>query len=289
MISKYFNEPHPFISNNWPLIIISSLFISLFIYLFEPFGCNTIEGNWRVFIEVGYGLVTFIVLTLFLIIFPLIFSESLNESNWTLGKEFLWFTCILFFIGIGNFYYTAFLIKSIEVSAYKLMMFQFYTLSIGTIPVTVAIMVERNTMLAHNLKIAMELNAQISSIKKPVAKAVNNIVTLYSESRKERVEVDIKSLLFIESRGNYIHIHILKGQTLEVNILRTTLKLIELACNDYPQLIRCHRGFLVNTLNVEHVKGNAQGYKLTFKDAGNEIPLARSFAKDFQYHITGSC
>lgn len=289
MISKYLKQPHPFITNNWPLIIISSLFISLFIYLFEPFGCSTIADDLRVFIELGYGLVTFVVLTFFLIVLPLLFKETFNELYWTLGKEFMWFIMILFFIGIGNFSYTAFLIKSVPVSLSALLRFQFYTLSIGTIPVTVAIMVERNVMLAHNLKLAMELNAQMSSIQKTAAEPQNEIITLFSDNRKESINVEIASLLFVESRGNYIHIHTLKEQNVEVAILRTTLKLIESTSNEFSQLIRCHRGFLVNTLNILQVKGNTQGYKLTFRATDIEIPLARSFAKSFQNHFTRNC
>ena len=102
MIFNYLKQPHPFITNNWTTVILMSLFIALFMYVFEPFGMNMNKSEYKTLIELGYGLVTFVVLTIFLIILPLIFKNVLCEQNWTIGKELLWFSTILFVIGIGN-------------------------------------------------------------------------------------------------------------------------------------------------------------------------------------------
>lgn len=100
---KFLKQPHPFITNNWATVISISLFIALFMVVFEPFGMSISEREEQTFIELGYGLVTFVVLTLFLIVLPRVFKNSLSEQNWTIGKEFLWFSTILFVIGIGIF------------------------------------------------------------------------------------------------------------------------------------------------------------------------------------------
>lgn len=166
--------------------------------------------------------------------------------------------------------------------------FQFYTVVVGIIPISIAIIIERNILMARNLQMAIELNNQIQHIKKPASFIENESIQLFSDTKKESISIPISSLLFVESRGNYIHIHSLKNGRVDIDILRTTLKLIESSSDKFPQLMRCHRGFLVNTLNVSHVNGNSQAYKLSFKDTDIEIPLARSCAKEFQEHLSSS-
>lgn len=285
---KLLKEPHPFISNNWGAVISISIFISLFMYVFEPFGMNLNTSENKIWIELGYGLVTFVVLTIFLILLPLILKSSLSEQNWTIGKEFLWLSAILFVIGIGNFLYTTCVVNANYSYLLLFLAFQFYTYVVGIILLTIVLIIERNILMARNLKMAIELNKQIQHIKKPTSSLENELIVLYSDTKKESVSIPISSLLFIESRGNYIDIHSINNGKVQIDTLRTTLKLIESSSHKFYQLMRCHRGFLVNTLNVSHVSGNSQAYRLSFKETDIEIPLARSCAKEFQEHLS-SC
>jgi DNA-binding LytR/AlgR family response regulator len=51
---------------------------------------------------------------------------------------------------------------------------------------------------------------------------------------------------------------------------------VEEALAPYPQFFRCHRAYIVNLAAVEHVSGNAQGYKLHLKDVAELIPVSRN-------------
>ncbi|MBP8849665.1 MAG: LytTR family transcriptional regulator DNA-binding domain-containing protein [Breznakibacter sp.] len=50
----------------------------------------------------------------------------------------------------------------------------------------------------------------------------------------------------------------------------------------YPEFIRCHRGYMVNLLNIKSVEGNSQGYRLGFNGTNTEVPVSRAFTKIFQ-------
>lgn len=282
MLLKYLRQPHPFMGNNWYLIIISSIFIACFMIIFQPFGLNNYANPNKNSILLGYGAVTFLVLTFHLVILPTLFKTLFNELNWTILKSLVWFSIILISIGIANFAYSACFIGKIENILSTLLAHQFYTFAIGIIPLAVSTIILQNTLLSRNLMTSNKINDQLNAIRIPITERANETLYLFSESRKEKISINISSLLFIESRGNYIHIHSLNDKSIKVATLRTTLKLIETESNEFPQLIRCHRGFLVNAFNVIQVSGNSQGYKLTFKDSDIQIPLARGSAKDFQ-------
>jgi DNA-binding LytR/AlgR family response regulator len=51
---------------------------------------------------------------------------------------------------------------------------------------------------------------------------------------------------------------------------------------EYSMIYKTHRSYLVNLNYVEHVTGNAQGYKLHLNSHEEKIPVARNSIKNFE-------
>ena len=105
---KYINQPFPKAENKWKTIVFVSLFVALFLIVFQPFGINLMEKTYaKIIFLLGYGLITFIVLIIDLIILESIFPNFFKERNWVIWKEFIWLLWVIFSIGLGNAIYTA--------------------------------------------------------------------------------------------------------------------------------------------------------------------------------------
>lgn len=101
-IIAYLNQPFPKSESKWKVIISISLFVALFLIIFRPFGINFFQSNFKLLILSGYGLVTFCILIIDLIILENIFIKLFNERNWKIWKEFIWLFWVIFTIGLGK-------------------------------------------------------------------------------------------------------------------------------------------------------------------------------------------
>jgi len=276
MIKQYLNQPYPLYGRSWKIIVAIGLFISFFMVSFEPFGLSSYQNNYRLYVEIGYGAVTFLTLLLYHFTFPLLFRKEYNASRWTVLKQIIWQIWVLFSIGFANFLYSSFFFHF--ANNYKaLLYYQFYTMSVGTIPVLLITVIIQNRMLAENLKIANDYNIDFAS------RAENRLeeerVCLMAENNKDKLEVNSSDLIYITSTGNYIQVFYNKGNDLKSILLRNTLKQVESQLKDSHFMIKCHRAFLVNRNKVIRVKGNSQGLRLVLNCTDEEIPVSRNLSK----------
>jgi len=184
---------------------------------------------------------------------------------------------ILFTIGIGNYLYSSAHFSSF--SFLRFIIFQFYTLLVGIIPIVVLTIVQMNIRLTQNLKSAQEFNNGL--IQKE--EMTDNVrVSLIADNEKDKLELEPSDLLYIESSGNYIEVFYLRDGKLKNTILRSTLKRTELQVQSHPSIQKCHRAFLVNINKIVQVRGSSQGLKLVLKNTDNEIPVSRNFSKSLR-------
>ena len=276
MIKQYLQQPYPLYEKRWNIIVAISLFISFFMLFFQPFGLSAFESNYRLYFEIGYGVVTFLVLLIDLFVFPLLFKKTFKFQQWTVLKQIIWQVWILVSIGIVNFLYSSFFL-SFSNNLKAFLYFQFYTLVVGIMPVVVVTVINQNRLLAENLKIANEYNNDFTA--KTDNAPDNEKVSLVAENSKDRLEVNSSDLIYITSTGNYIQAFYQKENELKSIVLRNTLKQTEDQLKENHSMIKCHRAFLVNKNKIVRVKGNSQGLRLVLEGTDEEIPVSRNLSK----------
>lgn len=275
-MKQYLNQPYPLFGNRWKIIISVSLFISFFMYFFQPFGLSSLKNEFRSSFEMGYGVITFMVLVFDLFIIPIIFKRRFEPQKWTVLNQILWQIWILFTIGLFNFLYSSMFLDFSD-SSKAFFIFQFYTLLVGVIPVVVITVVIQNRLLVENLKTANEFNTDLNS--RNTAPLDHYKVCIIADNSKDKFEVDLSDFIYIASTGNYIQIFYEKDNVLKSNVLRNTLKQTEEQLKDITSIIKCHRAFLVNRNKIVRVKGNSQGLRLIMQGTDEEIPVSRNFSK----------
>ena len=101
------------------------------------------------------------------------------------------------------------------------------------------------------------------------------IITL-SGNTKDTLTLLPRELLYMELVGNYVRIHYqLNGQTSQ-KMLHATLQQMEELLSDYPFLVCCHWAFIVNTQQIEKIKGS----RLGLKPEGTDIPVSKTYKID---------
>jgi len=283
MIRNYLQQPYPLFENRWRIILSISLFIALFILIFQPFGISNYTGEYKHLFESGYGVVTLIVLIIDLFVFPLFLEEWFISQKWTVLKQMIWQFWILFSIGLGNFLYSSIFLQFTN-GFHAFLIYQFYTLVVGILPILILTILHQNSLLSENLKLANEMNGNLTGFN--VLHVPDEKVRISAENNKDKIEINQSDFIYIGSTGNYIQVFYLVKNELKSVLLRNTLKQIEEQVKDCPAIIKCHRAFLVNKDKILRVKGNSQGLRLVLKDTSDEIPVSRNYSKSLREIIT---
>jgi hypothetical protein len=163
-IRKYLFQCYPNEGNVWRVIIPISMFIGLFIIVFQPFGLNDLESDHKFLILAGFGLVTFVILIINLILIPALFLNIFKEEKWTVLKELVFLMWILFTVGLGNLLYSSWTME-FRLSVSNILIFQSYTLAVGIIPITVLTLVKQNFLKRKNEESADQLSSVLDTRK----------------------------------------------------------------------------------------------------------------------------
>jgi hypothetical protein len=283
MIQKYLTQRYPWEENKWKEVIAISLFIAVFLMIFQPFGLSELQTNGKYLVLAGYGLVTFFVLILDLVIIPQILPGVFNDEKWTVLKELFYLLFVLFTVGLGNLFYSS-VTLGFRLSFENIIAFQGYTLAVGIFPIVITIILKQNYLKRKNEGSAKTISASLHDQSMRVQD--DQLVRIESENEKEYVETLVSDLLFIKSEGNYINVGYLStGKPVNV-LLRNTLKNALDLLSPYPSIFQCHRSWLINLERIEHVRGNSQGLRLVLEGTQEDIPVARNTAAAFQQRVT---
>lgn len=102
-IKGFLNQPYPFPAKQWKTVISISLAIGIFMFMLQPFGLASVELKNKGLFLLGYSLATCIPLIINTFLLPYLFSEY----SWTIVKQILWTSWVIFCLGLANYGYTA--------------------------------------------------------------------------------------------------------------------------------------------------------------------------------------
>jgi DNA-binding LytR/AlgR family response regulator len=199
-----------------------------------------------------------------------LFSDYFCEEKWTVGREILWTIINISLIGIVNAVLTSYL-ANISLSLKLILIFQLYTVLLALVPIVFVITYNE---AVHNKKYT-ELSKDINSHLTTHSVAAKQ-VTIPSYNENEELEIGADDLVYITSADNYIEVYYkTTGENINKKLLRSTLKNTEAIFEDFQNIIRCHKSYIVNLNFVKNVTGNAQGYKLHLENSDIKIPVSR--------------
>ena len=279
ILFKYLNKEAAFNSKPWIVVVVTSLLVCFLLAFFQPFGIDKFYWEIRLFVVIGFTLVTAIVTSTVGYLFPFLFKHFYNPQTWTIGKSLFNNILILLLIALGNAIFNWSIGHHLTTTfGSVLLSYLFVTFLIGIIPALFSTFLIQNYYLKKNLKDAITINKQLSERmhqENIVSYRESNVIDI-TGGTKDKISLCPKNILYIESVGNYVKVNYLDDIVKQKQI-RTTLARMEKELIEYSYLVRCHRAYMVNTLHITNVRGNSQGLQLSLQYLQGEVPVSRSY------------
>lgn len=273
----FLSQPYPINFSLFKKLALTgsfSLFVALFLLLFQPFGLSdAFTFQALVPVTLGYGAVCGFVMAFNFFVLMSLLPSLFREQDWTIGRQILWTSWHLLTIGMANAVYSNYLGIS-TLSFVQVTVSSLQVLAVGIIPVTGLVALDYIRLLRNHLKKAAEINERLES--KP---AHNKSVVLTDDNNRQRLRLTLRDLLFISSADNYVSVTYRSDDMIRRILLRGTLKRFARQIS-HPQVVRCHRSYIVNLEQVINLDGNAQGYLLRLRGTDRKIPVSRTYAKE---------
>ena len=93
-----------------------------------------------------------------------------------------------------------------------------------------------------------------------------------------RFSIDIDSILYIKSEGNYVNLFYEKGENLESYMMRIPISSLETRLSGSP-IVRCQRSYLVNTRRIRMMQNDGKSsYIIIDNDRVPVIPMSQTYA-----------
>lgn len=269
---KFLDKPYLFnddLKHNTKVIFIISLCVFAFLFLFQPLNIDSLATKDKFYLMIGICVITFISLSLNLLLLPSILPKIFIHKEWTIKKEILWNIWILLTIGVSYFFYN----KTLH-----LMEFDFYMIVklilTSIIPISALIVVNYNKMLRSNLITANEINRKLKE-----SKLINEKVVYFkSDYQKDSLAIKISLVRIIRSANNYIEVFWNEDGIIKNQMVRCSLAKAEELLKEDKFIFKCHRSYLININFIEKIEGNSLGYKLFFENIDFSVPVSKNFA-----------
>ncbi|MBI3518227.1 MAG: LytTR family transcriptional regulator DNA-binding domain-containing protein [Bacteroidetes bacterium] len=290
---SFLKKPYPYNSFSSKDILSNFLigcFIAFFLIVFQPFGVPLWQTEYKTFKLIGFGFVSFICPLLFKLTSVVFLKKYNPEETWMVWKETLALLLVILFIAFGNLCYGN-LIHINHFTIQELLLAMAATFLLAIFPITANVALKYNRFVMLNQKEAQLMEEEVLDFqqrldteiedqtdKEEVLQKEERLV-LIAENEKDILELKPEELLYIESADNYSNVIFLKNQQIAKQLIRGSLKRLESQIS-FPFIVRCHRSYIVNLKQVNHIKGNAQGYRIEFKtELSDTIPVSRNYSK----------
>jgi hypothetical protein len=269
---QFLNKPYPFnddLKHNTKVIFFISMGVFVFLFLFQPLQIDSLATRDKYFLVIGLGIVTFLSLSLNLLILPSLFPKILNGLSWNVKKEIFWDLWILFTVSFGYFLYY----KALGIMEFGFDMI-IKLILIAIVPTSVLIVLNRHRLLRSHLRLANELNRKLKENRS----VPDKLVHFESDYQKDNLSIKVSLILFVRSANNYIEVFWKEGQEINSQMVRCSLLKAEEILEDYKFIFKCHRSFMANTNHIDKIEGSSQGYRLYFEKVDFPIPVSKNFA-----------
>lgn len=262
--------------DTWILIAFITVFVPLFLLIFQPFGVNNFDPNHTIgstflFSMLGFGLVIGVSLTFFeFVIANKLFKNKtlpIVILKWSLELIFLTFFIFLYYNILGDFhdwYFGSF------------MDFVFNISIMAIIPLLIFYLYHRGKQSEIAFK---ELEMQ------PKIDLEDSFITFSSYNQKDQITMPLKNFMYAEAQDNYVSISFIEKGNLIKKLLRTKLSNLELEFKNQG-IVRCHRSYLVNISNVEKLSKSGKKMQLMLQMVASPIPVSRSYFSEMEAHFS---
>lgn len=277
-------QPYPYYNSNNRLAKLSVfvfLFVFLFLYFFKPFLVTQTEHKYSyVIICLLHALNAACIFGVYFFIVNRLFKKLIAEENWKVYKAILVTSILFLFIGIGSFLLRPVIYNNPHNFSLRYFIDETVnTFLVGSLVFAAFTFIDFYKRIKTNQAAAENLEQQLEPQKSDITE--EQIINI--EVENATYQINTSTFLFANADGNYVTFYMAAGESVVKHLKRMTLKNLEDQLkNISPYIIKTHRAYLVNTKNIIHMTGNAQGYQLYFSKIDSAVPVSRAIIPAFK-------
>ena len=251
-------------------------FSVLFMVIYSPFSMT----SWFSITDMqqfGMTLSFYVVALAILLLSKLGMSSLQHKIRITYLRYILWIIAEVSIISIFYTHFTFVYVPPVNESVGYILLRAFSCVTlIMAIPYTIIILFaayqskkEELEMLQYKMSLSEE-----NSVTYP------SLINLYDYNGTLKLTIHSDSLYYMESQDNYIKVHYKYQDKIHSYMLRCRTKTLEENLTE-TSMVRCHRSYMVNVMQINHIKKSAQGRFVVLNDTNIEpIPVSRSYFKN---------
>ena len=260
----------------WKNGLFHAIGILMIFLLFQPFGFRDKEVQLKWLLFPGFASIAFLYSVAK---FYIIRKTLRTKKTWTVKNELVSFFFSLFPLVLIIHLYSYWAAGDMPLTIHWYIKLFYYTTSLFIIAYAIEFLFYSNQSAGIRIE---DLSSQMERYSKQIATAgienTNETIPLLLE--KGRLPVNREKLVFIESKGNYVELHLRNGNGETVTLTkRGRLHQVETDLANYLEFFRCHRAFIVNLKRTQHIKGNSKNAQLILDDQQKAIPVSRTYFK----------
>lgn len=253
-------------SNRWLLIIVTGIFVILFMNLYLPFNITRWYEKEQIplfLILSSFGIIGMIVLA----ISQLYFRDLFKISSMKMYGVILWFIVELLLLTITMYFIYGDTNLEGKAMINEIILTFKYTILILIIPYTGVLLYLFATEKGDYSPVAIDTG--------------HHLVKVLDENDALHIAIDLDQILYMKSADNYVAVYYLKDSKVKKELVRTTMKKLETELRELP-IRRCHRSFMVNIKKISVSQKSQQGLSLSLKDySEEEIPVSKNYKTFF--------
>lgn len=247
--------------------------VFLFVLFFQPFPLTSLEYNDRLLYVTGFGFITFILSFIVLVLIQLLFTKWFKQNQWDTMPPLFLNICLLFLTIIAYCFYIRY-VGDTYLSNYIL----FKIFLVCVLPIIILGILYKNKSLELIIETLQKQNkTYLEKIEETGKDADDEIIEIISEDKKENFSVKYKDIIAVKSADNYIKLYYNDLGSVEMKLIRNTLKNIEELLTNKWEFIRCHRTSLVNIKHSGKLIKNYSGYSLKMNGLEEDIAISRQY------------
>jgi hypothetical protein len=255
------------------LLLSISFGIFLFILFFQPFLLEKFDFNNRLLFVGGFGAIVFLLIFLLRVVLSWMTQKNNQDENEPVPTSYLSSFIILILCSVAFTFYLRY-VGSVSISFF--IVFKIVLICLGP-PVILKLYDVKKELIRQNESLISERKIIQKQIEKFEEDNLNKSIEFISETSAENLTLIIADVVFIQSADNYVEIAYMDGDKIKKELIRNTLKNIELQIKQYSNFIRCHRTYIVNMHYIEKLNQDYSSHWITIKGYPEKIPVSRQY------------
>jgi hypothetical protein len=245
-----------------------SIFFFCFIIFFLPFGVDNYNPNHQYtfdfFLEIFYFFVPLLAFSLLneLILRPFVFKETTFKKIilWSIWTLFLLSTIIFITYNIlGNWH-------NFKLSSYLEFLVQ--------VPVVLLFPLVGTFFFFRFRSLQYQIEHILTTKERFLDE--NQLIEFKGQGSKDQITLTLVNFLYGKSQDNYVELYYLENEQLKKFLIRSPLSKLSKSINN-SVIVRCHRSYMVNLLQVTAVKGGNNGMTLNIDHFDTIITVSKSY------------